>query len=202
MNVDVYALGSMRVWSMTIPAPAAILSINATHNMHHREVAAWRKTWRTTVYDAIAAARLPQHLPRVSFAVMFHLCTYGRRDALNYADTAKPIIDAFGPPFVQKPTAKKPGGAHAPGWSLIDDDDPAHVNDINLSFGAHWGFIAAANPTAANIRALDNKNGGVTIVIHEHGPLPPDHPDVLRPKPPAIPADVRHAAAVAALIGD
>jgi hypothetical protein len=199
--LDVHQVGRLRVWRMTTHAPAPILSINATHNMHEMKVAAWRKTWRNHIYTQIERAQLPQHLPRVSFAVMFHLCTYGRRDALNYADTAKPIIDAYGPPFVQKPTAKKPSGAHAPGWSLVDDDDPAHVNDINLSFGKLWGFVAYDHPTLDNIRALDNKHGGVTIVINEHDPLPPNHPDILRPKPPAIPADVRRAANLKELLG-
>lgn len=199
--VDVYAAGPYRIWKMVIAAPAAILSINATHNMDKMKVAAWRKKWRTHTYNLIEAAQLPQHLPRVSFSIVFHLPTYARRDVLNYADTAKPIIDAFGPPFVQKPTPKKPGGAHAPGWSLIDDDDPIHVEDIKMSFGQHWAFIAAANPTRENLAALDAKRGGVTIVIRECQPLPADHPHITQPKPPTIPADVRRAAALKGLLG-
>jgi len=199
--VDIYAVGPYRIWKMIIPAPAAILSTNATHNMHPNSVSKWRKTWRTHTYDLIRAADLPKHLARVDFAVVFHFTTYGRRDALNYADTAKPIIDAFGPPFVQAPTKKKPQGSTSPGWSLIDDDDPIHVDSTDLSIGQHWAFLAAANPTQANLRALDNKHGGVTIVIRECAPLPADHHHVTRPKPPTIPAAVRQAAALQTLLG-
>lgn len=200
-GVDVYAVGDLKVWKMIIPAPAPILSINATHNMPTMKVAAWRKTWRNHTYEHIQAAHLPRHLPRVAFSVVFHFTTYGHRDALNFADTAKPIIDAYGPPFVQKPTAKKPRGSAAPGWSLIDDDDPVHVDDISLSIGQHWGFIAAAHPTPTNIRALDSGNGGVTVVFRRCEPLPADHPHILKPKPPKIPADTRRSAALSTLIG-
>lgn len=199
-GVDIYAVGDLRIWRMVIAAPDRILSINATHNMTRFAVAAWRKAWRDHTYHQIADAGLPRHLPRVSISIVFHLATYARRDVLNYADTAKPIIDAFGPPFVQAPTKKKPGGASAPGWSLIDDDDPAHVEDTSLSFGQHWGFVAAAHPTRQNLLALDNKYGGVTVVIGERPPLPADHPDIARPKPPTIPADVRRAAALKGLL--
>jgi hypothetical protein len=200
-DVDIYQVGDLRIWRMIIAAPDVILSVNATHNMHEMKIAKWRKTWRDHTYRQIQIANLPQHLARVSFDVVFHFCTYSRRDALNYADTARPIIDAFGPPFVQKPTAKKPQGSASPGWSLIDDDDPVHVEDISLSIGQHWGFRAAANPTAENLCALDAKRGGITIVISERPPLPADHHHVARPKPPAIPAAVRRVAALKGLLG-
>ena len=200
-GVDVHRVGDLRIWKMTIAAPADILSVNATHNMHEMKIAKWRKTWRQHTYNLIEAAALPRHLTRVHFSVAFHFTTYGRRDALNYADTAKPIIDAFGPPFVQKPTAKKPQGSHSPGWSLIDDDDPVHVDGIELFIGQHWGFIAAANPTRDNLLALDAKRGGTSIIIGECEPLPADHHHITRPKPPTIPADVRRAAALKGLLG-
>lgn len=191
----VHTVDGLRIWQMTISAPAEILSINATHNMHPQSVAKWRKTWRQTTYDLIRDADLPRHVPRVHFSVGFHFTSYLRRDALNYADTAKPVIDAFGPPFVQKPTKDKPQGSHAPGWTLIDDDDPVHVDGTELFIGQHWGFIAAANPTRDNLLALDSKRGGITIVIRECLPLRATHHHIAKPKPPTIPADVRRAAA-------
>src|ERR1044072_6074670 len=141
-------------------------SANDAHRGGKFDTARVRKAWRDHTYQTLRQARMPKGLGRVRCSVLFHPMIDNRRDALNYADPAKPIIDAFGPPFVQKPTEKKPNGAAAPGWSLIPDDTPQYVDAIDLAFGHLWQDVITAEgyPLArADVIALDRKWGGVTV---------------------------------------
>lgn len=175
-TVDVYAVGDLRIWRLILPAPYRLWSANDAHRESPYKTADMRKAWRTYTYTRIVAARLPQGLARVSFDIAFHFTDAARRDSLNYADTAKPIIDAFGPPFVQKPTAKKPAGAAAPGASVIADDTDAYVETTSLSVGDLWQDVITTDGyplTLADVTALDRGWGGVTVVLAERPALPP-----------------------------
>ena len=189
-----------RVWRIVLPAPYQLWSANDTHSANRFKVSEMRKMWRTATYNAIVAHRLPQGLPRVSFDIAWHFTDLTRRDSLNYADTAKPIIDAFGPPFVQKPTKKKPAGAHAPGAAVIADDTDAYIDEISLRVGLLWQDVITADGyriDLASVNALDREWGGVTIVVGELPPVDPTPKARKRtPLKDAVPADVRRRLAL------
>lgn len=203
-TADVYAVGELRIWRMVLAAPYRLWSANDTHRESPYKTADMRKAWRTHTYHAIKAAGLPQGLARVSFSFAFHFTDAARRDSLNYADTVKPIIDAFGPPFVQKPTAKKPGGASAPGASVIADDTDAYVEAIDLSIGPLWQDVITADGwrlTLADVNALDRGWGGVTVVLGERPALPPQPKRKRTPLAKVIPAEVRQRLAREVFLG-
>lgn len=193
----VYRVGDLRVWRLILPAPCELWSANDAHRANRFEVSRIRKQWRTAAYELCQQAQLPRGLKRISLALAFHPCINNRRDALNYADTAKPIIDGFGPPFLQKPTKKKPAGASAPGWSLIPDDTPEHLESVELSIGPLWQHIVPQVRTAAAVNALDRKWGGVTIVIQEL----PARDTTPEPLPAPLTAEERRAILLKEVIG-
>lgn len=199
---DVYAVGDLRIWRIVMPAPCQMWSANDAHKGNRFTTSAVRKAWRGATFDTLTRLRLPTGLARVRFSIAFHPVIDNRRDSLNYADTAKPIMDAFGPPFVQKPTKKKPSGAFAPGYNLIPDDTPRYVEATELSFGALWQDVIT-HPrhtlTRADVIALDNKWGGVTIVVGERPALPEEAPRKRVPLKDVIPADVRRRLALSAM---
>ncbi|MFI1194038.1 hypothetical protein ACH4T9_12385 [Micromonospora sp. NPDC020750] len=152
---------AVRTWTLLIPAPVALWSTNDSHKQGPRATSANRAVWRRAGYDAAALHRLPKNLTRIRASVTFHFQNALRRDALNYSETAKPVIDAFGPPFVQAPTKKRPKGASAPGWSLIPDDTPEHLESCALAIGPLWRDVIAG----ADTRRLDSQFGGLTVTI-------------------------------------
>jgi len=154
----------MTTWTLHIPAPAPLWSTNDSHRNGPQSTSANRKEWRKASYEAAALHRLPKNLKRVRYAITFHFAYHKRRDALNYSETAKPLIDGFGPPFVQKPTKKRPQGVSAPGWSLIPDDTPEYLESTSLSIGPLWRTVLAGMP-AAEQRRLQSRYGGVTVVV-------------------------------------
>lgn len=147
------------MWTLRIPAPAPLWSTNDSHKKGPRATSANRKEWRNAGYTAAQKARLPKGLDRIRLAFTFHFPDRLRRDALNYSETAKPVIDAFGPPFMQAPTAKVPQGRSAPGWGLIPDDTPAHLESTSLAIGPLWREVTAGRPDPAS------RFGGLTVVI-------------------------------------
>lgn len=158
------AATGLRTWTLLIAAPAQMWSSNDAHRAGPRATSAIRKQWRQAAFDAARLAELPKHLGRVRFKVTFHFPDRIDRDALNYADTAKPVIDGFGPPFVQKPTAKKPKGASAPGWTLIPNDTPKHLESTALGIGPLWrDVLAGLDPRQA--ARLASSHGGLTVAI-------------------------------------
>lgn len=193
-RLHAWRVGGLSVWRLVLPAPYRLWSANDTHRESPYKTADMRKAWRRCAYLAIGQAGIPQGLPRVSFGLVFHFTSATRRDSLNYADTAKPIIDAFGPPFVQKPTAKKPGGSSAPGASIIADDTDAYVENISLSIGPLWQDVITADGwhlTLADVTALDREWGGVTVVLAERTAVAPEPKRKRLPLAKVIPADVR-----------
>jgi hypothetical protein len=176
-------VGTGRTWTVLIPAPCALWSANDAHRSSRFSTTGTRKDWRQAGYEAAQINRLPRGLSRIRLALTFHFVKNARRDALNYADTAKPIIDAWGPPFHQAPTPKKPRGASAPGWSLIPDDTPAYLESTTLAIGPLWPAVVKAAPEYDRAR-LTSTFGGVTAVITEL--TPPTNP--LPAAPTARPA--------------
>lgn len=153
-----------RTWTLLIPAPASLWSANDSHKKGPRASSANRAAWRQAAYQAAQIHRLPKNLARIRLAIVFHFQSRLHRDALNYADTAKPVIDAFGPPFVQAPTAKKPKGASAPGWTLIANDTPEFLESTSLAIGPLWrDVLAGMDPREA--RRLASEFGGLTVTI-------------------------------------
>lgn len=155
-----------RTWYLLIPAPAPLWSTNDSHRHGPRATSASRVAWRKAGYDAAMIARLPKGLQRVRFAVTFHFQDRIHRDALNYSETAKPVIDSWGPPFFQKPTKKAPKGKSAPGWGLIPDDTPKHLESTALAIGPLWSEVLAALPERERL-AYVSPYGGLTVVITE-----------------------------------
>ncbi|MFG1846717.1 hypothetical protein [Micromonospora carbonacea] len=154
----------VRTWTLLIPAPVALWSANDSHRHGPRASSANRAAWRKAGYEAAQLHRLPRNLARIRLGFVFHFQTNHHRDALNYADTAKPVIDAFGPPFVQAPTAKKPKGAAAPGWTLIPNDTPEFLESTSLAIGPLWRDVIAG-VDLLTARRLDSKYGGLTVTI-------------------------------------
>lgn len=165
------AATGLRTWTLPIPAPIALWSTNDSHKQGPRATSANRAEWRKAGYEAAQLHRLPKRIARIRLAFVFHFQNRLHRDALNYADTAKPVIDAFGPPFVQAPTAKKPKGAAAPGWTLIVNDTPEFLESTSLAIGPLWCHVlAGVDPREA--RRLDSKFGGLTVTITDLSEVP------------------------------
>lgn len=198
------AVGGYRIWKLILPAPCQLWSANDEHRGNEYDTARIRKTWRGAVFDRLSAIDAPTGLPRVRFSIVFHFTSDGRRDALNYASTAKPIIDGFAPPFLQKPTKAKPRGSFSPGYGMIPDDTPRHVEATELSIGDLWQDVITADDyplTLADVTALDRKWGGVTVVVLER-PALPDTPKVKRvPLAKVISPEVRRQLALKELLG-
>lgn len=157
-----------RSWTLLIPAPAQLWSTNDSHKKGPRASSANRVQWRSAGFAAAQKASLPKGLSRVRFSVTFHFQDRLRRDALNYSETAKPVIDSWGPPFLQAPTAKKPSGSAAPGWTLIPDDTPQFLESTSLAIGPLWREVLADLPERER-RALASQHGGLTVVITDLG---------------------------------
>ncbi|WP_250029713.1 hypothetical protein [Paractinoplanes maris] len=153
-----------RQWTLLIPAPAPLWSTNDSHKKGPRATSASRVRWRSAGFTAAQKAGLPKGLSRVRYAITFHFKDRLHRDALNYSETAKPVIDSWGPPFVQKPTPKKPQGSSAPGWGLIPDDTPQFLESTSLAIGPLWREVLAGLPEREQ-RPLASPYGGLTVVI-------------------------------------
>lgn len=153
-----------RTWTLLIAAPCKHININDSHGRAWAGTSKLRKEWRKAAYKAAAAAQLPKGLDRVRIDIVLHFTRGGHRDALNYADTAKPVIDAFGPPFRQAPTEKRPNGTNAPGWLLIPDDTPEHLEASPILIGPVWREMLAGLTVAQQWR-LQSQFGGLTVTI-------------------------------------
>ncbi len=155
-----------RTWTLLIPAPAPMWSTNDSHRHGPRASSANRVHWRQAGYLAARAADLPKGVDRVRMEFTFHFANRLRRDALNYSETAKPVIDGMGPPLFHAPTEKAPAGKSAPGWGLIVDDTPEHLVSASLAIGPLWrDNLAGLDP--ADRKALQSAHGGLTVVVAE-----------------------------------
>lgn len=150
-----------RTWTFGFAAPDKFLSLN---DSKANPYAASRRTkaWREAAFVAAKGAGFPTRLQRI--AVHIELCfTVDRdRDEANYQATAKPIVDALGPPIIRR--RRQPTGSeqqiHAPGLLLIPDDTPRHLDgQPTIRFG----------PKIAN-RPFGPR-GLVTVTVTERPPL-------------------------------
>lgn len=119
-------------WKIEIPAPYPLGWITANERpANHKVAAAQRRQWRLHAYAYGQKVRrlLPCGLTYVKTEICFQVKTYNRRDPLNFAETAKPIIDAFGPTRKYK---RKTGWVHEPGLGVYVDDDAAHLAGPSL----------------------------------------------------------------------
>lgn len=158
------AATAVREWTLLIPAPVPLWSANDSHDRGARATSVSRKAWRNAAYESAQKVWLPKGLSLVRFAITFHFQDRTKRDVLNYADTAKPLIDGYGPKFFQPPTKKRPAGASAPGWGLIPDDDPRYVESTSLAIGPLWREVLAGLDQRRALQ-LASEHGGVTVTI-------------------------------------
>lgn len=120
-----------RTWTLTIPAPAKMLSANA--KLHHQTAGRIRKAWRAAAFTYAQQAKLPTGLDRVRIdIVLHHIVNRSRDDANWHPHVGKPIVDAFG---AQRVVNGKSGLRVEPGYGLIPDDTPAHLDGPFISLG-------------------------------------------------------------------
>lgn len=148
-----------RTWTLTVSAPAPWLSLN--EQLHWAKRGAYAKLWRNSTYiQALACKALPKGLDRVRVDVVLHFSTNRRRDPSNYEPTVKPCIDALGPPFLR---VTKVSAKAAPGYGLIPDDNPKHLDGPYLSIGDPW-------PASHRLTARAGVSGAVELVITDLTP--------------------------------
>lgn len=127
---------SAAVYTVRIPAPVKMISINEERNTHPRSAATMRKKWRQTAYGKLVAANFPRGLDRIRIDLELRFTSHGHRDIVNYHPTVgKPIVDAVGPERRFTRAGKPVVGL---GRGVIIDDDPAHLgcgDDPHLRFG-------------------------------------------------------------------
>lgn len=118
-------------WTLVVPAPAEFLTANFRGDKWAK--ARLVKTWRDTTYMLALAAKpkLPKGLGRVRIDAQLRLGTHRDRDMANWVDAAKASVDALGPWF--RRGGKRP--AFAPGYELIPDDSPKHLDGPHVRFG-------------------------------------------------------------------
>lgn len=152
------------VWRLVIPAPSKWISENEQLHWAERDrrADAWRRTAYLLLLARPAALRPPEGLAKVRVEVELHFRDHLHRDPHNFTPTAKPVVDALGPPFVRPPTRKQPKGRSAPGYGVIPDDTPEHLDGPHLTVGRLWREVAADLP---QLRGTRRHHGGMTVVI-------------------------------------
>lgn len=120
-------------WKVEIPAaPCGWLSANKRPDNRH-VAAKHRAEWRGHAYQFALKERrlLPRGLTYVKAEIQFQVKTYGLRDNANLYDTAKPIVDAFGP---ERNYMRKGKPVHEPGLGVYVDDNPSHLAGPFIDF--------------------------------------------------------------------
>lgn len=121
------AVTETRTWTLTIPAPAKMLSAN--NKPHHQAAGRVRKAWREATYLYAQQAKLPTGLERVRIEVALHHTVNRDRDDANWHPyVLKPIVDGLGP-------QKTVRGRVEVGHGLIPDDTPEHLDGPFPSLG-------------------------------------------------------------------
>lgn len=116
-------------WTLLIPAPAKWISSN--DRIHWREKAARTKAWREAARTYARDGRLPTGLGRVRIDAWLRFPVARVRDAANYADTLKAVVDGL------------VTGRKSPlGYGLVADDDSTHLDGPYL----HMGEVLPARP--------------------------------------------------------
>ncbi len=128
------------VWRLQFPAPAKILSINTAK--HWRVTSPNKKTWRQAMYTYAHHAHLPTNAPHIRVDVHIQFPTGARRDPPNYHPyVAKPIVDALGPGRTYTSRSAGVGRVTEPGYGLIADDDPTHLDGPHITIGPPVGRL-------------------------------------------------------------
>ncbi len=90
-----------------------------------------KKRWRVAAYSAIVNARVPQHLGRIEVDIELRFTTnQTSRNAENFEQTIKPVIDALGQQRIYNVTDKKTGKEKQVievGWNVVDGDDERYL---------------------------------------------------------------------------
>lgn len=125
------AMTDTRTWRITLPAPARMFSVNTTE--HWRRTAEAKKLWREASFVLAQQAKLPKLLARVRIDVRLHFVDCAQRDTANFHPyVGKPIVDGLG---ASRTVTTKKGTRVEPGYQLIADDTPAHLDGPHLEIG-------------------------------------------------------------------
>lgn len=118
-----------RIWELDLPIPMDMLSANDRRNRWENAEAV--STWRATAYTAGLQAKLPKGLTRARIDIA--IWPAHAKDKTNFEPLCKAVVDGLGPPFFRKPNPKtKFKGASAPGYGLIPNDGPKHLDGHHL----------------------------------------------------------------------
>jgi hypothetical protein len=161
--------GPPGVWRLLVPAPCQWISANDGLHWGARDRLAtrWRETTHLLLVGLHGPHRPPKGLARVRVDVELHFRDRRPRDAANYHPTVKPVVDALGPPFVRPPSRLRHRGASAPGYGLIPDDTPAHLDGPHVTIGRLWREVAPGPPPRPGSAAsfARRRPGGLTVTI-------------------------------------
>lgn len=119
----------MNQYILTIVAPCDWLSSNDRRSRW--EKARLTRTWRQSAYVRAQAARLPKGLTKVRIDATLYFTTNRARDAPNYTDTLKPVIDGLSRDKSRITKTGRP--VFAPGYGLIVDDTPQHLDGPHIT---------------------------------------------------------------------
>lgn len=159
-------------WRLVLAAPCAWISAN--DGMHWGARPALLDRWRNAAYLSLLARfggradAPPKQMDRVRVDIECHFRDRQHRDAANYHPTAKPVVDALGPPFLRRPTRRQPRGRSAPGFGLLVDDTPAHLDGPHVTIGRLWREVATEElRTGMALRDTLRRTcpGGMTVTI-------------------------------------
>ena len=129
--MTVVAVSDTRTWTLTIPAPAKMLSENSRH--HWRVTGPAVKAWREASFLYATQARLPKHLPKVRIDIALHFIDARPRHSYNYHRyVVKPLVDGLCKP---RTVNGKRGMRVEPGYLLVDDDNPNFVDGPFITVG-------------------------------------------------------------------
>lgn len=130
------AVGNQRRWVLEIRPPVPMRTTNSARRMHWGKTSAERREWRYVAIAAARAAHLPTDLRRVRIDIEVRFTDRLRRDAANLHDqVCKPIVDALGGPRVVKDNKQPTGFRMEPGYRLVPDDTPEHVDGPHVTIG-------------------------------------------------------------------
>jgi hypothetical protein len=119
-----------RIWPLDLPIPVDMLSSN--NRLGWRGEAKAVAEWRGSAFTTARQHKLPTGLARVRIDICVWPA-HRRLDRATMEPLCKAVVDGFGPPFFRKPNPKTGyRGASAPGYNLIPNDDPTHLDGHHL----------------------------------------------------------------------
>lgn len=121
-----------RSWRLEIPAPVKWINVNE-HHRHWGPKARLTKEWRDAALMYARKAKLPKGLAHIRIDATLHFTSRLARDAANYGDTLKGVVDGL---CRDKSHVNKNGKTiHAPGYGLIWDDSTNYLDGPFLRIG-------------------------------------------------------------------